>query len=403
MGLAVGIDVAKLIHWVVAVDDDGHQILSRRCDNTPDAIEVLIGDLDQLAAEHGPATVAVDIVGGIASVLTTMLLDAGLDLVHTPGLLVNRSRRATRGGERKSDPADAKVIADQVRLRAANGELRRLAPVADTDAALRLLVSRRGDLVADRTRRHARLHDLLASINPGLERVIDPTTKTGLWLLTRFVTATEIRSAGLDGLTEHMRELPRVPRRTVTTLLDAALSAAAAQRVQVAGETVAADILRELAGEIMAIGARLAEVETRIAQAIDAHPDGAIVRSLPGMGTTLAAEFLAAAGGLERFPTPGALASAAGLAPVLQQSGKMNYLRRSYAGNRALKRVFYQSSFCALQHDELSRAFYDRKRKEGKRHHQALIALARRRINVLHAMLRTRTEFHRPTTGATAA
>ncbi|MBN9113370.1 MAG: IS110 family transposase, partial [Pseudonocardia sp.] len=43
------------------------------------------------------------------------------------------------------------------------------------------------------------------------------------------------------------------------------------------------------------------------------------------------------------------------------------------------------------------------KRKEGKRHHQALIALARRRINVLHAMLRTRTEFHAPTTGLTAA
>ncbi|GAA2541361.1 transposase [Pseudonocardia hydrocarbonoxydans] len=153
----------------------------------------------------------------------------------------------------------------------------------------------------------------------------------------------------------------------------------------------------------MTIGTRLTEVENQIAQAIDAHPDGAIVRSLPGMGTTLAAEFLAAAGGLERFPTPGALASAAGLAPVLQQSGKMNYQRRSYAGNRALKRVFYQSSFCALQHDELSRTFYDRKRKEGKRHHQALIALARRRINVLHAMLRTRTEFHRPTTGAAAA
>lgn len=244
MSLAVGIDVAKLIHWVAAAVDDGHQILSRRCDNTPDDITALIGDLKHLAAEHGPVTVAVDILGGIASMLITMLLDAGLDLVHTPGLLVNRSRRATRGGERKSDPADAKVIADQVRLRAANGELRRLAPVTEPDAALRLLVSRRGDLVVDRTRRQARLHDLLASVNPGLERIVDPTTKTGLWLLTRFVTASEIRAAGLDGLTEHMRELPRLPRRTVTKLLGAALAAADAQRARVAGETIAADILR---------------------------------------------------------------------------------------------------------------------------------------------------------------
>ncbi|RTL61422.1 MAG: IS110 family transposase [Pseudonocardiaceae bacterium] len=402
MGLAVGIDVAKLIHWVVAVDDEGHQVLSRRCENSPAAIATLIDDLDALTG-HGPVTVAVDMLGGIASVLTTMLIDSGLNLVHTPGLLVNRSRRATPGGERKSDPADAKVIADQVRLRAATGELRRITPVAETDAALRLLVSRRADLVADRTRRLARLRDLLTSINPGLERAVDPTTKSSLWLLSRFVTADEIRRAGLDGLTTHMRELPRLSRRTATKLIDAALAAATAQHVQVPGETVAADILRELAAEITTMGNRITAIETQIAQAVNAHPDGTLVRSLPGMGTTLPAEFLAAAGGLERFPTPGALASAAGLAPVLQQSGKMNYLRRSYAGNRTLKRVFYQSAFCALQHDQLSRAFYDRKRKEGKRHHQALIALARRRINVLHAMLRTRTEFHAPTTGLTAA
>ena len=38
------------------------------------------------------------------------------------------------------------------------------APIAEPDAALRLLVSRRGDLVVDRTRRQARLHDLLASV-----------------------------------------------------------------------------------------------------------------------------------------------------------------------------------------------------------------------------------------------
>ena len=68
-------------------------------------------------------------------------------------------------------------------------------------------------------------------------------------------------------------------------------------------------------------------------------------------------------------------------------------LRRPLWGNRALKRVFfYQSAFCSLG-DPLSRAFYDRKRAEGKRHHQALIALARRRINVLWAMLDKRTPF----------
>ncbi|MEV0084511.1 transposase [Saccharopolyspora sp. NPDC050642] len=117
------------------------------------------------------------------------------------------------------------------------------------------------------------------------------------------------------------------------------------------------------------------------------------MRSLPGMGATLTAEFLAEAGNLTRFTTADQLASAAGLAPVLQQSGKMHYLRRATAGNKTLKFVFYQSAFCAIRTDPASKAFYRRKRTEGKRHHQALIALARRRINVLFALLRTRQPY----------
>ena len=71
--------------------------------------------------------------------------------------------------------------------------------------------------------------------------------------------------------------------------------------------------------------------------------------------------------------------------------GNLDLQRPGYANNK-LKRVFYQSAFCSLA-DPLSRAFYERKRREGKRHHQAVIALARRRIDVLWALIATRTPF----------
>ncbi|WP_405931019.1 transposase [Streptomyces sp. NBC_00827] len=88
-----------------------------------------------------------------------------------------------------------------------------------------------------------------------------------------------------------------------------------------------------------------------------------------------------------------ALAAASGLAPVLTQSGKIRYSRSALGGDKALKRIFYQSAFCAIRRDPTSRTFYDRKRNEGKRHHQALIALARRRVNVLYAILRDRRPY----------
>lgn len=69
-------------------------------------------------------------------------------------------------------------------------------------------------------------------------------------------------------------------------------------------------------------------------------------------------------------------------------------------GNKVLKRVFYQSAFASLRSSPESRAFYDRKRREGKRHTQSLIALARRRVNVVWAMLRDGTTFQKSSSAA---
>jgi transposase len=389
MQIAVGIDVAKEFHWATAIDDRGGELLSRRVDNEPAAIESLIDELERLRSKQGPLTVGIDVLGGIASLLAAMLAEAALPLVHVPGLAVNRARQGTAGGEHKSDPRDARVIADQVRTR---NDLRPLESASETDIELRLLVSRRRELVTDQTRRIGRLRDLLASIHPGLERIVDPTQKASLVLLGRYVTPAEIRRAGKTRLVNHLLRAGRLPRPHLERLAEQALTAAKAQQLALPGERLAAELVRELAHEALAVRDRLTRLDAELEQALARHPDAALIRSLPGMGATLTAEFIAEAGGIARFPTPDRLAAAAGLAPILKQSGKVRYLRRANGGNKALKRVLYQSAFCSLQHPA-SRAFYARKRHEGKRHHQAVIALARRRVDVLHAILRTRQPY----------
>jgi transposase len=81
------------------------------------------------------------------------------------------------------------------------------------------------------------------------------------------------------------------------------------------------------------------------------------------------------------------------LAPVVRQSGKARSVQRAAGGNKALKHVLYQSAFCAMRNDPASKAYYARKRAEGKRHSHALICLARRRVDVLHAILKTRQPY----------
>jgi transposase len=390
MDVAVGIDVAKEFHWARAINTTNSELLlDRRVDNRPQALAGLVDELQRLAGDHGELTVGIDVVGGIAGLVTAMLNDAGLRVVHVSGLAVNRARQGTVGGEHKSDPRDAGVIADQVRQRR---DLRPIDPQSEIDAEIRLLVGRRREVVADQTRRISRLRDLLASIFPGLERVIDPSTKASLQLLGRFVTPHEIRQAGRTRLIGHITKAGRLSRNHVEQLADAALAAATEQTIAVPGEQTAAEIIRDLVDELIAGRKRLAAIDAELENALAGHPDAALIRSLPGMGATLTAEFIAEAGSIDRFPTADHLAAAAGLAPVLKQSGKVRYLKRATSGNRALKRVFFQAAFCSLQHPT-SKTFYARKRAERKTHHQAVIALARRRVNVLHAMLRNRQPY----------
>jgi transposase len=384
MRVWAGIDVAKEVHWATALSEHGEVLLDRRVPNDPAAIGALAAEL---AALGGELAVGVDVVGGIASLLEAMLAQAGIRLLHVPGLAVNRARQGTAGGESKSDPRDARVIADQVRTRR---DLRPIDAASELDLEIRLLAGRRRDLVDEQTRRLGRLHDLLASIFPGLERALDLTTKGGLWLLTRYAAPDQIRRAGPRRVAAHLKRAGGLPH--VDALAAVALAAARAQRVAVPGERLAAELVRELAREALATRDRLARLDRDLEGLLAHHPDAALIRSLPGMGATLTGEFIAAAGDLRRFRSADALAAAAGLAPVLRQSGKVRFQRRPTGGNKTLKRVFYQSAFCSL-HSPDSRAFYARKRREGKRHHQALIALARRRVGVLWAMLHARQPF----------
>ena len=333
--------------------------------------------------------IGLDVVGGIAGLAEAMLGVAGFRLVHVSGLAVNRARQGMTGGEHKSDPRDARVIAEQVRTRR---DLRSIQPVSELDLELRLLVGRRGDLQVEQTRRLARLHDLLVGIGPGLERVLDLTSKGGLWLVSRYVTPAEVRTAGRAGLVAHLQAAGGLSARQLQSLAERALAAAAAQQLVVPGERLAARLVRELTAEALACRRRIIEPDAELTRLLERHPDAALIRSLPGMGAVLTAEFIAEAGTPARFRSADALAAAAGLAPVLCQSGKVRFQRRPSGGNKALKRVFYQSAFCSLSSPD-SRAFSARKRREGKRHHQALIALARRRIDVLWAILHTRQPF----------
>ena len=112
------------------------------------------------------------------------------------------------------------------------------------------------------------------------------------------------------------------------------------------------------------------------------------------MGPILGAELVAAAGDLNGYADPGRLASAAGLVPVPRDSGRRTgNLHRPMRYSRKLRPVFYLSAAASIMREGPNGDFYLKKRGQGRGHVQALIALARRRVDVLWALLRDNRPF----------
>lgn len=247
------------------------------------------------------------------------------------------------------------------------------------------------DLAAEATRLSNRARDLLLAISPALERVLGPRiSHPAVLALLAAPTPAALRAGGRRRLSRVV--LPLVPR-VGDRIIEEVLAALDAQTVVIPGTAdsgrVLAGVTRALAATLTERRALAAELESRL----DAHPLAGVLTSMPGVGVRTAVKLLTIIGDGSAFPTAAHLAAYAGLAPVTRRSGRsIRGETRSHRGHRALKSALFLSAFASLK-DPASRTYYDRKRAEGKRHNAALICLARRRVDVLHAMLRTRTVY----------
>jgi transposase len=390
-----GIDSGKRTHHCVVIDQSGLVLLSRRVTNDEAELLELIGAVVDLA-DGDQVCWATDLNAGGAALLITLLVGHGQRLLYIPGRVVHHAA-ATYRGDGKTDAKDARIIADQARMRTD------LQPVRGADQIsvdLRMLTSRRTDLICDRVRAINRLRGTLLEYFPALERAFDYSkSKASLTLLSEYQTPDRLRRVGVTRLAAWLRKRGCRNSAAVAT---AAVDAAHQQSTTLPAEPIGSALVARLASEITAIDGDLVELDAQLTDRFRQHEAAEILLSLPGFGPVLAATFLANIGGnLDGFDTVDRLAAVAGLAPVPYDSGRISgNLHRPRRFNRRLLRTCYLAALSSLKNSPSSRAFYDRKREEGKTHKQALIALARRRINVTWAMLRDHTPYQEPVLAA---
>ena len=383
----LGVDIGKASHYAVGVDVDGETVHRRAVEND----EADLGRLVAWAAEHDAALV-VDQPGGTAALLLKLCWVAGVAVGYLHGTAMARARDFY-AGEGKTDPKDALVLADVGR--AHPRRLIWLEPTDEARARLELLCGYDADLRADANRLTNRLRALLGTHWPALERALGERvdTRPVLVLLQKYPSGPALARAGAKRIAARLKA-ERAQRPDL--LAERLVEAARAQAATVAGAATAATLVGELAGQLDRVVARRQQLGTEIEHAFFALPEAAILRSLPGVGPRLGARIAVEIGDIRRFRTPAHLAAYAGLGPTPRQSGtSIRGNVPSRHGNHRLKNALFLAAFASLKHPP-SRAYYDRKRAEGKRHNQAVLCLARRRVDVLHAMLTRRSPYQLP-------
>lgn len=396
VGAWIGVDVGKTHHWVCAVDATGAKLLSRKVLNDEAQIAEVIAAVNELAAQQ---VWAIDILGTPSALLLALLAQTRQDVRYASGRVV-AAMSAAYTGEGKTDAKDAYVIAETARIRTDLSVVD-----ADTDLVrtLGVLTGHRADLIADRVRMINRMRDLLTSVFPALEREFDfASCKGALVLLSGYATPDAIRRMGEARLSRWLRQR-RV--RGYAAVAARAVTAAQTQKTVLAGQDVTASIVAELAAAILAQHERLKLLDQQIQDAFAQHPQAEVIESMPGFGPVLGASLLVAAGDLAAFPTAGHLAAAAGLVPVPNDSGRrVGNLHKPRRYSRPLRHALYLSAQTSMMRAGPNRDYYLKKRARGRTHSQAVIALARRRTDVLWALLRdNRTWSAAPPTTARVA
>jgi len=380
----VGHDWAEDHHDVFVEDASGKRLASARL---PEGVEG-IARFHELVASHvdepGEVLVASETDRGL---FVGALVAAGYEVIAVNPLSTSRYRERHSTSGAKSDPGDARVLAELARSDGHNH--RRVAGDSELAEAVKVLARAHQSLVWTRQRQTNQLRSTLREFYPAAVEAFPelaapealavlataPTAILGRGL-SRSRIAAVIRRAGrkrrVEERAEEIQAALRAEYLEAQPLVASAMGAAAAALTRVIAEC----------------NRQITELEEQLSEHFEQHPDAKIIRSLPGLGMVLGARVLGEFGDdPNRYSDAKCRRNYAGTSPITKASGKHRVVLARYARNRRLADACHLWAFAAITASPGARAFYDERRASGDTHHRALRALSNRLVGILHGCL----------------
>ena len=375
-----GIDVAKRKHAVALLDEKG-QLVQRpfTIENTRAGFDQL---LQALKALSGPVLIGLEATGHYWWALYDDLTHHEYPVVVLNALQVHAFRKS---GVRKvkSDRTDAVWIGEFLRFSQPE-------PAKPTTAVFLQLkdLSRfryhLSDQMGDAKRK---LLSVLDRIFPEYETLFSSVfLTTSRQLLAQAASAQELADFDLHELTDllHTASRGRFDRAKAEALQTLAKQSVGVRFLADAAQLQVCCLLAQM--DLLEEQRRL--VDDALAQLMDQVPQH--LTSLPGVGPTTGAALLAEIGDIQRFDAPEKLVAYAGIDATVYQTGQFEarQMHMSKRGSPYLRHALWQAASMAIMHDDELRAYYDRKRKEGKAHGTALGAVCRKLLTRVYIVLK---------------
>lgn len=394
----VGIDLHKETHTAVIIDCYNNKLDEITFANIPAEFPKLVRKVKKYCTDGKEAVYGLENAYGYGRPLAVWLIQKGYLVKDVNTSISNRQAKHRGAMYRKSDSDDAGAIA-----LATLTMLDTLPDACPNDAywSLGQLVNRRDNIMKQRTRLVNQLHEQLCIAYPSYKLFFDDISRpTALYFWEHYPSRKYLKGKSVEDLREEL--VPVSHNRCSTKTCENILNAVAGDKVKDNDYQDARDVVTlGIVSDLQHYDSQLKEVDKQLEQMY--HALGCTLTTIPGVNIITAVKILAEIGDIRRFPNKDKLAQFAGIAPIKLSSSGKGKDKATKQGNRRLQAIIY---FLAIQMVQVSskgtprnpafRAYYEKRKAEGKSSQQALICISRRLINIIYGMLKSGTEYRMP-------
>lgn len=382
--LYLGIDIGKNNHVASLIDDKGKTLFKAfSFSNTSDGGENLLNKLKPCTNSVEDIEIGMEATGHYWLSIYSFLVEKNFIIHVVNPIQTDGWRKGTEIRKRKTDSIDSILIAELIRY----GDFLETSLADEDTMSLRNLSRFRNYLISSIGDLKRKTICVLDQVFPEYQSVFSNIFgKTSKEILLSFSTPNDFEDISSTQLQKVLSEIT-MKKFAANKITEISSMAKNSFGIKICLDSFALQ-LKLLIEQINFVEKQVEDVENQIKALLDKI--NSPITTIPGIGNIIAATILGEIGDISRFSNPSKLVAYAGIDPSVSQSGQYQSTnnKMSKRGSPYLRKALFNAALVASNCDPVFKAFYQKKRAEGKHHLTATGAVARKLCYTIHAILK---------------